>query len=594
MHCSSGSLFVMLPVLWLLHLAINNFALIHAIPLKPGTEPTPLYKCSQVEFSMVHDQNDHFTILPPEWKSALDLFSLHPHVKPFIDTSKRVSIIFALKPNHEEWLRKAFHQVSDPSSPQFRHYYSMKEIEQYTKPRNAHVQLVLKYIREVLPSEDIILQRISHHENFIQVQLPIRVVNECFQANMMPFIHETTKRVVYRSVNGYSIPQVLREVLDEIIGIHQFPILPQQAALKKLDASSSSPYITNPPSIWKRYNITLPMVTSPKNKQSVASFLEQYVLPQDLQQFQQLFKLPQMTPTIIGPNDPKEPGFEATLDIQYIMAVGYLVNTSINSIKYSDDDDEPFIDWVHQIQSEGDQAAWVHSISYGQVEKYVSKSYQRIIDTEFMKIGLSGRSILVASGDFGARCSSDGSKFQAEWPTSSPFATSIGATEPDEAAKEVSVKWSGGGFSESYSMPEYQQDVVNAYLRQPSVPPRSYFNDKGRAYPDISAVGVNYQIILSGQLKNVSGTSCSTPCTAGIISLLNDLRFKLGKAPLGFLNPWLYKDVITVPGALFDITHGNNAVSPCPGFSAVQGFDPISGLGVLNFDVLRRVAITSP
>lgn len=122
------------------------------------------------------------------------------------------------------------------------------------------------------------------------------------------------------------------------------------------------------------------------------------------------------------------------------MAVGYLVNTTINSIKYSDDDDEPFIDWVHQIQSEGDNAAWVHSISYGQVEKYVSKSYQHAIDIEFMKIGSTGRSILVASGDFGARCSSDGSRFQAEWPTSSPFATSVGATEPDDILQEVSGK----------------------------------------------------------------------------------------------------------------------------------------------------------
>lgn len=111
----------------------------------------------------------------------------------------------------------------------------------------------------------------------------------------------------------------------------------------------------------------------------------------------------------------------------------------------------------------------------------------------------------------------------------------------------ATVHWSGGGFAEAYEMPDYQKDVVSSYLRQPNVPPKSYFNDKGRgtclecmfffpkgnstfhlalAYPDISAVGVNYQIVLSGALKNVSGTSCSTPCTAGIFSLLNDLRFK--------------------------------------------------------------------
>ena len=33
----------------------------------------------------------------------------------------------------------------------------------------------------------------------------------------------------------------------------------------------------------------------------------------------------------------------------------------------------------------------------------------------------------------------------------------------------------------------------------------------GRAYPDLSAQGVNFQIVLAGKVVSVLGTSCSAP-----------------------------------------------------------------------------------
>jgi len=272
------------------------------------------------------------------------------------------------------------------------------------------------------------------------------------------------------------------------------------------------------------------------------------------------------------------------------MAVGYLVNTTINSTPDKNSGD-PFLDWILQQQKEGDNSAWVHSISYGAVEKYIDKKFQTTMDTEFQKFGATGRTVLIASGDNGARCSSDQSSFQPEWPTSSPYVVSVGATRPSDVHFERSVSWSGGGFAESYKRPDYQVAAVNQYLSQNGIPPTSYFNVNGRAYPDVAALGVDYQIVVNGQLQAVDGTSASTPTLAGVVSLLNDLRFKQGKKPLGFLNPWLYTEVSKVPGAFFDIKNGNNAVDPCPGFPATPGFDAISGWGVPNFEVLKKVAL---
>lgn len=53
-----------------------------------------------------------------------------------------------------------------------------------------------------------------------------------------------------------------------------------------------------------------------------------------------------------------------------------------------------------------------------------------------------------------------------------------------------------------------------------------------------------------GWTTPVDGTSCSTPTFSAIVALLNDVRFKAGKSPLGFLNPLLYAN----PQAFQDIT----------------------------------------
>ena len=53
--------------------------------------------------------------------------------------------------------------------------------------------------------------------------------------------------------------------------------------------------------------------------------------------------------------------------------------------------------------------------------------------------------------------------------------------------------------------------------------------------------------------------------------MLNDARISGGKPPLGFLNPWLYKNGYA---KLNDITVGNNPGCGTQGFNATVGWDP--------------------
>ena len=120
----------------------------------------------------------------------------------------------------------------------------------------------------------------------------------------------------------------------------------------------------------------------------------------------------------------------------------------------------------------------------------------------------------------------------------------------------------------------------------------------GRGYPDIAAQALDYVIVVKGNALVASGTSCSTPVriylalflpplcrpsssiqltsnvqtAAGIISLLNDYLISKRKPPLGFLNPLLYGDGLE---GFKDIISGSNPGCDTPGFSAIEGWDPV-------------------
>ena len=75
----------------------------------------------------------------------------------------------------------------------------------------------------------------------------------------------------------------------------------------------------------------------------------------------------------------------------------------------------------------------------------------------------------------------------------------------------------------------------------------------------------------------VAGTSASSPVVAGVFARLNGLRLAKGKSPMGFLNPFIYRN----PSGFQDVSLGTNDEGRAAnhGFDAVAGWDPATGLG---------------
>lgn len=174
---------------------------------------------------------------------------------------------------------------------------------------------------------------------------------------------------------------------------------------------------------------------------------------------------------------------------------------------------------------------------------------------------------------------------------------------------------SGGGFSNLYPVPKYQARAVKEYFDRHSPPYPSYsglspdaplpalpniialagstggiYNRIGRGIPDVAAIGDDVAFVFQGQFGNGFGTSASAPIFGGIINRINEERIAAGKGTVGFINPALYAN----PWVLNDITSGMNPGCGTVGFEAVEGWDPVTGLGSPNYPKMLELFMRLP
>lgn len=294
--------------------------------------------------------------------------------------------------------------------------------------------------------------------------------------------------------------------------------------------------------------------------------------------------------------------FTQPLPVSYLSTGGrgqWLDENGTDASNSSSNANEPYLEFLEGLLDMDDEALpKVVSISYTDDEQSTPRAYALHVCDLFAQVAARGVSVLVASGDDGAYgvdrsdCAvNDGSgrsRFLATFPASCPYVTTVGATAlylPFE-----STSWSGGGFSEYFEAPAWQQADTAAYVDGLNGTHAGWFNPAGRGFPDLSLVGVRY---LLGSGFTTKGTSASTPVWAAIVALINDARLRAGKSALGFLNPVLYSD--KVRSALWDITSGN--IGGCSlsngtvevGYSAAAGWDPASGLGTPDVGALLAI-----
>ncbi|XP_078090284.1 tripeptidyl-peptidase 1 [Mustelus asterias] len=521
--------------------------------------------------------------------------------------SDQIQLTFALKQQNTDKLHKLLEQVSDRHSPQYGKYLSLDQLSSLIQPSEVTLKTVWTWLRNNDVQNCSTVQTLDFLKCFMSASTAEKLLTGS-KFNRYTDGHRT----VIRSPVKYEIPEEIAQHVEFVGGVHRFPL--KKTAISKAWKTGQPRKAgfhlgVTPTVVRKRYNLTASDVGShATSSQAVAQFLEQYFHQMDLMLFMQLFggSFAHHTKVdkVIGRQGGIKAGLEASLDIEYIMSTGANITTWVFSNGGRHESQEPFLEWL-MLLSNLSSVPWVHSISYGDDEDSLSMAYMERINTEFMKAGVRGLTMLFASGDNGAGCREvrkGVNTFEPSFPASSPYVTTVGGTSfknPFQITAEVSDDISGGGFSNVFKMPDYQAVAVKSYLkRMKSLPPASYYNVSGRAYPDVAALSDNYWIVSNLiPIPWVSGTSASTPVFGGILALINDRRFQKGLPALGFVNPLLYSlQRNGTSGAFFDVTTGCHLgcldeKTEGQGFCASPSWDPVTGWGTPNYPELLKALL---
>jgi len=338
-------------------------------------------------------------------------------------------------------------------------------------------------------------------------------------------------------------------------------------------------------------------------------------LQQDMDAFDKQFGLPPITIKVISPigTVPFNPAGkdmlgwagETELDVQIIHSIAPDANIVVLTSPVDETEGTIGLPQFRQLEeyAVANHLGNIISQSFGASEVTLKDAAgQQVIQKwdAFFKQATTqqGITFFASSGDGGATDYADlqATKYSptatTSFPTDDPWVTSVGGTSLDRNGtgyQETAWNGSGGGFSSFFSTPSYQQTLPASV--------QSQLNHR-RGVPDVAGdadPNTGLAIYTGGQWNLGGGTSASAPLWAAFIAIAD----QMAGHPLGFINPALYKLAASSAYTrdFHDITSGDNTFDKAglhvQGYPAVQGWDPVTGLGTPNAEKLLPDLIAS-
>lgn len=535
-------------------------------------------------------------------------------------------LLLVVKLRSQKQLEHVLFDRSNLSSPNYGKWLSSEEASALLFDTEA-----VRAVHDALEAAGIVVVKTTPGGELVRATASVQVWEQLLQCEFHVYESHEQNMGIHIAANSYSVPSHLSNYVEGILKAVELPDFNNA----HVTVSRSSNW-TNLQDIGSVATITPALIRShykmpsaaPKGSpaalmsrnttQAVFASLGQHWSPEDLENFQRKFALPNRSVTELDSHhmasdtqceDSPTDCEEANLDVQYMTAMSPWSEMGF----YYEDASRTFTDFVEDLLAMS-KPPEVISISYGQPEIALktNAALRTVFNTAAMKLGVQGVTVIAASGDDGAQ-SSLARQFtcsqihnpqiglQVNWPASSPYVTAVGATMGVESGREETTCQiqclvdgeqcsrsgagpaitSGGGYS-AYDKPDYQSGHVQC---------------QGRGVPDVSLAGHAYEIVVGGRSALVDGTSASTPTFGGMVSQVNANRLASGLPPVGFINPAMYQHA----SAFNDITFGDNKCGTfgaggtakcCGGFDAGPGWDATTGLGSVDFQKFETIFVT--
>jgi subtilase family serine protease len=507
-----------------------------------------------------------------------------------------VNIAIPLK--NADLLGSTLKQVSDPSSPSFRHFLTPAQIEQKFLPTTEYTSM-LTFLQNA--GMQVVMNSL---DSMMVVQATVAQVNKYLHADVNMYTNGTNQ---YYMTSGNSLLNGAHFVASNATALI---VKPHFANLSSTQPNANITYTQggfSAKDLPTVYNATSLYAQGFQGEGQIIGILGFYGSPtinEDLALFDKKYGFPDPTLTLIpivpyNPNLGASNGWstEVALDVEmsHAMAPKAAIDLYITTGAVSFAADlAPIIDYNRVTtlsMSFSFAPEWIYPLIGGEL------FYFNMIlpDLYFMIGSLQGITFLCSSGDAGGSGYSSGPAGNSAYPSDSPYVTSVGGTQtylytqPNGSKTFVQTGWSnpgyvpngvnaggsGGGVSFLEPKPWYQQNQQT---------PPSYPN--GRMEPDLALqAGLDPGIFIvdAGSTLTVGGTSASVQLLSGLLTLIA----QSSGGSLGLVNPFLYSlgnNASLFTKAFQPITFGYNIP-----WTASLGYNLVTGWGAPNIGEIAHL-----
>jgi kumamolisin len=421
-------------------------------------------------------------------------------------------------------------------------------------------------------------------------------LEDAFHTRLFNYEHKDGS---YRGrVGALHVPPAVKNIVEAVFGLDNRRVARRRRqatrAVGRLSKKSVLDAWYSPSQLAKHYNF--PDGNGSTQTLGLLEFGGGY-FPSDLKKFCKLVGVaaPKIMPiSVDGTSTSKRDGDEAEVMLDVEVMAGICPRATI-VIYFAEWTERGWISALDAMLQDEKNDPSVVSISWGNAENTEIWTNQAIaqINEALKQAAYLGVTVCVAAGDDGSSDAVRDGLAHVDFPSSSPYALSIGGTTiPAKNKAEPDIVWkegnglrahgggsTGGGVSAVFPRPNWQR-VINIK----SVNPGAIV---GRCVPDVAAnadwTKSPYLLVVDGKPQPNGGTSAASPLWAALIARINAKR-PLGKR-IGYFTPVLYQRRTgrsrksTGAVGCIDVQSGNNATDHVGGYVAVRGYDAASGWG---------------